>query len=324
MSASENNLISVSDYNAIRNIAASIMGVGSGSRGYGQLVYSRAKSQNQLVSQTDWDNLRLDLLNARLHQSGSGSLAEINEDEKISASTINLYESLRTTVDNNRFVVAAGQFLTTGANPDNSNLVRSRNFDSNIWLNEISAILTVTFLDSNSARYFFNSGGTIRIKSSRTGTAQSKSDAQNTSWTTLLNAAGLREFGGQIPDTGFTPLNGKNFYKLTNTFQEYSTASSSSPYGSNRYVLEARSNVANNANGTANQVFIRIRFIDGYVDPGRTPPNFPVQDNPNTDEGVAGTFTIEVSEKRADGSFLPSGDFKIARPTYSISDITGS
>jgi hypothetical protein len=321
MAASENNLISVSDYNAIRNIAASVVGVGSASRGYGQTIYSVVKSQNQLVSQTDWDNLRFDLLNARLHQAGSSSLTEINENQLISAGTINLYESLRTTIDNNRFNVAAGRFLTTGANANGTTLTASRNYNGAEWSSEISCTLTVNFTDSNRARYFFNSGGTVRVQSTRSN--GTRTDAQNTSWTNLLNSAGLREFGGQIPTTGFSPLNGQNFYRLTNTFQQYYSLSASSPYGSNSYVLEARSNVANNSSGTANQVFIRVRFIDGYVDPDVTfgrpdgnwiPPN----------DGVDGTFTVSVTEKRADGSFLPSGNFTIQRPSYSISDITGS
>jgi hypothetical protein len=317
MSASENNTISVTDYNAIRNVVASVMGVGSATRGYGQTVRSVAKSQNQLVSQTDWDLLRFDMLSARIHQAGSGSLQEINENDKIGAATINLYESLRTTVDDSRFAVAAGQFLTEGANLNGTTLTASRNFNNAEWKNEIECTLTVTFTDSNRARYFFNSGGTVRIQSSRTG--GNRVDAQNTAWTNLLNSASLREFGAQVPNSGFTPLNGTNFYRLTNSFQEYYSLTASSPYGSNRYVLEARSNVTNNSNGTANQVFIRVRFIDGYTDPpGGDPGQFPPED------GVDGTFTVSVTEKRASGSLLPSGDFTIQRPSYSISAITGS
>jgi hypothetical protein len=321
MPASINNTISVADYNAIRSIAASVIGVGSVTRGYGQIVYSVAKSQNQLVSQTDWDNLRLDLLNARIHQNGSGALTEINENQTISASGINLFESLRTTIDNNRFVVAAGQFLTTGANANGTTLTTSRNYDGSQWKTEINTILTITFSDSNRARYFFNSGGTIRIQSSRTATVSSRTDSQNNAWTTLLTSAGLREFGGQIPTSGFTPMNGTNFYRLTSSFQEFFSLSSSSPYGANRYVLEASCNVADNSSGTANIVYIRVRFIDGYSDPpGGNPGQFP------PDDGVTGTFAVSVTEKRAEGigALLPSGNFTIQRPTYSIAELSGS
>ena len=311
MPASVNNTVSVTDYNAIRSVAASVMGVGSATRGYGQPINSIAKTQNQLVSQTDWDNVRFDLLNARIHQNGSGSLTEINENQTISAAGINLFESLRTTIDNNRFAVAAGQFLTTGGNADGSVLTVSRTYSGTVWQNEISTILTVTFTDSNRARYFFNSGGTIRIESTRSPGV--RNDAQNISWNNLIrDFGGLREFGGDIPT--------RNFYNLTSSFQEYYSASASSPYGTNRYVLEARCNVANNSSGTANIVYLRVRFIDAYFDPGPGGPPF-------TDDGVDGTFTVAVTEKRAEaiGGLLPnSTNFVIQRPTYSIAAITGT
>jgi hypothetical protein len=308
MPASVNNTISVADYNAIRNIAASVMGVGSASRGYGQPLNSIAKTQNQLVSQTDWDNVRFDLLNARIHQNGSGALTEFNENQLISASGINLFESLRTTIDNNRFTVADGQFLTV--RPVST---VSRTYSGTVWQNEISTILTVTFTDSNRARYFFNSGGTIGIESARID--GSRPDDQNIAWRNLLATnGGLREFGGAIP--------ARNFYNLTSAYQEYYSASSSSTYGSNRYVLDAACNVANNSSGTANIVYLRVRFIDGYQDPdlGR-----PISFAP--DDGVDGTFTVTATEKRAEaiGGLLPnSGNFIIQRPTYSISAITGT
>jgi hypothetical protein len=308
MPASVNNTISVADYNAIRSIAASVMGVGSASRGYGQPLNSIAKTQNQLVSQTDWDNVRFDLLNARIHQNGSGALTEINENQTISAAGINLFESLRTTIDNDRFLVANGQFLTVS----NVSTV-SRAYSGTVWQNEISTILTVTFTDSNRARYFFNSGGTIGIESARID--GSRTDDQNIAWRNLMrDFGGLREFGGAIPT--------RNFYNLTSAYQEYYSASSSSPYGGNRYVLEAACNVANNSSGTANIVYLRVRFIDGYSDPpGGFAGQFPPED------GVDGTFTVTVREKRAEaiGGLLPnSGNFVIQRPTYSIAAITGT
>lgn len=313
MPASVNNTISVADYNAIRNDVVSIMGNGSASRGYGQPINSVTRSVNARISQADWDNLRFDLLNARIHQNGSGALTEINENQTISAAGINLFESLRTTIDTNRFSVANGQFLTIGANANGSNLTVSRTYSGTVWQNEINTILTVTFTDSNRARYFFNSGSTVRIESTRSPGI--RNDAQNTSWNNLMrDFGGIREFGGATP--------ARNFYNLTTAFQEYYSASSSSPYGSNRYVLEAACNVANNSSGTANIVYLRIRFIDGYIDPGTHP-----EDSPSTDDGVDGTFTVTVTEKRADaiGGLLPnSGNFVIQRPTYSIAAITGT
>ena len=90
-------------------------------------------------------------------------------------------------------------------------------------------------------------------------------------------------------------------------------------------MLEASCNVANNSSGTANIVYLRIRFIDGYVDPDAT-AGMPETLNP-PDDGVDGTFTVSVTEKRADsvGGLLPNfGNFVIQRPVYSIAAITGT
>jgi hypothetical protein len=398
MPASANNIISVSDFNNIRNIILAVMGAGSGSVGYGQSLFSVAKAANSVISQADWDNLRYDIVNAKIHQTGAafsaitnasnsanrstiqfptssiafvilgmavytiglpiltvkyitsistvgsntilglssstedivlsgttinfgpGTAQDFNEGNSISASLINAYDALADTTDDeaSRFLVAAGQFLTVGANADNSPLITSRTWDSTttpqFWKDEISATLTVSFANSNQARWFFNSGGEIRVQSSRT---DGRSDAQNNAWSALLNSAGVRAFGAVIPNTGFSPLNGRNFYRLTNTFQEFYRLTDSSPYTANRYVLEARSNVANNSTGTATSVDIRVRFIAGYTDPGPLGPPF-------TNDEIDGTFSITVTEKRADGSLIPSGRFTVTRPTYSITSITGT
>jgi hypothetical protein len=393
MSASANNIIRVSDFNNIRNIILAVMGTGTGSLGYGQTMFSVVKDENSVISQTDWDNLRYDIVNAKIHQTGAafsasanasnssnrstiqfttssisfvilgmavytiglpilnvkfitgistvgsntiitlsgptedivlsgtsinfgpGTAQDFNEGTSISASLINAYNALADTTDDesSRFLVAPGQFLTVGANADNSPLISSRTWNNTtspqFWRNEISATLTISFSNSNEARWFFNSGGEVRIQSSRnTG----RSDAQNNAWSALLTTAGIQSFGAVIPTTGFSPMNGRNFYRLTNTFQEFYRLTDSSPYTANRYVLEARSNVANNSTGTATSVDIRIRFIAGYTDPGPGGPPF-------TNDEIDGIFSITVTEKRADGSLLPSGRFTITRPIYSIS-----
>jgi hypothetical protein len=400
MPVTANSVISVSDYTAIRNVILAIMGTGSSTRGYGQVLFSESKTVNDLVDQTDWDNLRYDIVNARIHQTGSafsavsnasnnldrtkiqfatssvpflvlgmtvftvtlpittvkyitdiqvsgsntiitlnsitegvvssgttiffgpGSVSDFNEGNLVSASLINAYESLGLLADSDpaRFAVAAGQFLTIGANSDGSALVVSRTWSSTtapqFWKDEINCTLTISFGSSNQARWFFNSGGELRVQSTRTG---GRSDAQNNSWSALLSSAGIRAIGVQTPTSGFSPMNGQNFYRLTNTFQSFYTLTDSSPYTLNRYVLEARSNVVDNSSGTATSVEIRIRFIAGYADPGDGPLDFP-----RTNDEIDGTFSVTVTEKRASGTLVPTGNFVITRPTYSITSIAGT
>jgi hypothetical protein len=139
--------------------------------------------------------------------------------------------------------------------------------------------------------------------------------SQTTSWVNLLNAAGTQGFGGQVPTAGFgSPLNGTNFYRLTSSFQTYHTSTASSPYAANTYRLQARSNVADNSSGTANIVYIRVLFTDGYTDPpypGLGAGPFPPSDSVN------GTLSITTDMIRASGVMQPApatGNFTTSGP----------
>jgi hypothetical protein len=174
--------------------------------------------------------------------------------------------------------------------------------------------VTATFANADLCRWFFNSGGQIRIQSSR---IDGTSNAQNNDWSSLTTAAGMQAFGSQTPSAGFSPMNGQNFYRLTNSYQNFYSLSSSAPYSANSYNLDAKCDVADNSGGTATTVFIRVRFVDNYTDPGPLGPPF-------TGDDVDGTLTVTVTEKRATGPLVPSGTFTITRPTYSITAIGGT
>ena len=210
-----------------------------------------------------------------------------------------------TTAVSNRFNIGSGRFLTESA-------VSSTR--STQWNTLVVCEVTATFANADLCRWFFNSGGQIRIQSSRIDGA---STAQNNDWSSLTTAAGMQSFGSQTPTAGFSPMNGQNFYRLTNSYQNFYTLSSSAPYSANSYNLDAKCDVADNSSGTATTVFIRVRFVDNYSDPGPLGPPF-------TDDIIDGTLTVTVTEKRATGPLVPSGTFTITRPTYSITAISGT
>lgn len=301
-----NKLIQVADYNNIRNTISSIVGTGSASRGYGQAVNSSAVPTHQTVSQLDWDLLRFDIVNARIHQTGSGSLVDVNENELISASALNPYTTTTTTADSQRFLLASGQFQT-----EFNKITTNREYGAGTvptnWSVEINAIFRATFPSAAAARYFFNSGGEIKITSSRVNPPSGRSfnEAQSTSWSTLLTAAGTQVFGGVHPaisSGGVTRAaqTGQNFYNLTSSaWTNYYTIINTTPYTANSYRLEARVDVANNTTGTATYIEFRVRFVDSYVDrpSGSGPLGFPREVGP--EDNVDGLFTITLDEQRA-------------------------
>ena len=301
-----NDIITPVDYNTLRSSIIPIIGNGTATSGYGQTVQSVDKVAHEKISQTDWDLLRFDIVNARTHQDGvAPTITEINEGQLLSFTNNTQYSGLITTAVLNRFNIGSGRFLTESATSSTR---------STQWNTLVICEVTATFANANLCRWFFNSGGQVRIQSSRTGGAAT---AQNSDWSSLLSSAGLQAFGSQTPTAGFSPMNGQNFYRLTNSYQNFYSLSSSAPYSANTYYLDAKCDVADNSGGTATTVYIRVRFVDNYTDPGPLGPPF-------TDDIIDGTLTVTVTEKRATGSLVPSGTFTITRPTYSITAIAGA
>jgi hypothetical protein len=313
------DFILASDYNAIRNKIIRVLGTGDGSHGYGQSIQSSPVSVGNTVTKTQWDLLRFDIYNALFHQTGSvPSISSATVGSVITfsaASPNNQYDTLSDTATTNRFNLGTGQFVT------NTNVSTATRTDA--WNVRLECTLTATFGTAAQARYFFNSGSQIRVATTRTGGA---STAQNTSWSNILSGAGTRLFGAQLPTSGFSPLDGTNYFRLTNTFQTFYTTTGSSPYASNRYSLQASSNVADNTGGTARIVYIKVVLDDPYVDPPvGTPPLGGFDIGP--EDVVDGTLTTVFSEVKASGTLQPSpsaGNFDLASPTYSVTSFTGS
>jgi hypothetical protein len=300
-------IIESEDYNKIRNKIIAVLGSGGTNPntlvadptfGYGQTPQSSAINTGTKITKAQWDALRWDIYNSLFHQTGTvPGLTTIAASSKIQATILD-YESFADTAITNRLnfgsTAIEGGTPTTGA-------TTSRTFS---WSTTVSSTVTVTFANSNDARYFFNTGGTIRFSTSFVKTLN---NSQNISWETLLSGVGTQTF------------NQARFYALTNTYgTPWYTTSASFPYGSNTFRISARSNVANNSNGTASQIEFLAQWIDGYVDPGNNPG-----DVPNTSDLVQGTLSLTANQTRAVTVLQPFGTtFGISGPSsYTVTSI---
>jgi len=294
--------ILASDYVAIQGKAKSILGTGIGSRGYGQTVASTDVFSGNQITKLQWDLLRFDITNIKVHQDGVlPPIVTVNRGDSIgynAASPNTNYDTLIESAIANRFAVATNQSVIT---------LKDTETYSSAWSSSASATLIATFSTADQARYFFNSGGKFRITTQLTG---GSSTSQVNAWINFLNSVGTQSFGAA---TG----NLANYYTLTNSYQTAYQSSLSTPYSSNNYRLEARCNVADNSAGTATTVELRIVLTDGYIDPGPEP-------SPPPGDSVDGTLTITVEELKASGSLIPTGTFTITSPTYSLSSIAAS
>ena len=324
-----NSKILQADYNDIRNKIVAVLGNGSVNFGWGQQarINSSAVAEGNKVTINEWANLRYDVINAYKHINGSNpTTAQVAEGNTIrytsnfTPDTGSLdvpqkqYDDWATDITNTRFTVAAGESVVTAAISQTK---------TTAWNGTVSCVIGFYFGSANEARYFFNSGGQIRISSSRTG---GTSSAQNTAWTNLLTAVGTQTFGANNPGIGTTPSDGLNWYRCTSTFQTYYTGTASSPYGSNNIQLQARvTDVTNNSTGTAAYGEIRVVFTDGYTDPvvGIPPGRAFGPDSVPPDDLVDGTLTVSCNLRYATGIMVPSSAvFTVSQPTLGIGAIS--
>jgi hypothetical protein len=302
MASGIGSIIEAVDYNSIRSKIINVMGAGSGQTGYGQTTLSTTVATGNIVTKEQWDALRYDLLNARIHQDGLVPLIvtpETGQPIRFGSGYPNSQYNAQAELSiTNKWNLGSGQFVIDAG----TTTVRSTS-----WISEVTTTCTVTFNTVDQARWFFNSGGKIRVTSSRTGGTGSP---QNSIWSSLLAAAGTQALGGN--NTGV------NFYNLTNSYQLFYQTSSSSPYSGNQYRIDVLSNVADNSIGGATILTFRIRFTDSYTYGGTGSPSFP--------DTVDGTLSVIIDEIRASGSLQPlgTGPFVLTRPVYSITSLSGS
>lgn len=174
--------IFASQFVTIQDKAQSLLGSGSGTRGYGQTVQSSDVFVGNAVTKAQWDALRYDIINIRLHQDGVlPNIVTVNVGDPIGygpSSPNTNYDILLEQAIANRFNVAGNQSIVTSKS--------SQTYGSN-WSVQAQAVLTVTFSTANDARYFFNSGGKVRFVTSING---GSATSQVNAWKNFLKQRG--------------------------------------------------------------------------------------------------------------------------------------
>jgi hypothetical protein len=338
--ASVGSIISAADYNAIRNKIIAVMGTGTTNPisgltdftfGYGQQLMSSAVSSGQTITRAQFENLKSDILNARLHQDGSSpTITTVNIGDVIrygSTHPVTQYDTLTTTAITNRFNLGTGYFSTVAVKDSGGVDLPMPITRTTSWSSSVSNTVTVTFGSSNAMRYFFNSGGRINFSSTRTG---GSATSQNSIWSSTLSSAGTQSLGALNSGN-----QGINFYNLTTSDQIWYSITSSAPYSSNTWRLRARlgSGTVGTSSFTATSIIFTITWTDGYTDPDVLAGN-PATTNPPGDV-VDGTLNLNVTQTYAGSSaginLLPIVSppavqpvWTITLPSYSNTSISGS
>lgn len=291
--------LSDTDYNDIQYVVYNILGNGAGQSGYGRTLTSVPKVTGDLISHEEWATLKLDILKCAVHQ-GISSLASITslptilEGQDILVDHANVFIAAANDIVTNKFLLGASQYsdenlLTSTGVSINQTRTTPWGSASNP---SISHAFTIDFGSSDNARYFFNSGSSLRISGNFDYTLNTP---QNRAWGRLLSSFGIAIFNhtSTTADAGTAAPIG--FYDLTTTDQTVFSVSGSgsyvvAAYGSNNYEIKARCDVPNNINGGARYMYVTILFHDYHE------KIFPEQ--------VDGTLNSYIAIRRSSGSYV--------------------
>lgn len=306
---STGDLILALDYNAIREKVVSVLGTGYNTRGYGQQLNSNEAAIGYTITQEIWNELRLDLANILLHQTGEqpatatpvqGQVIRYGENYPVTN-----YDSLINDAILSRFSIGASRTLITAK--------ESTTYTGD-WDDTATGSATVTFQNADQARYFFNAGGKIRLGSSLNSETTT---AQNTAWSNFLDSIGAIEFGAATP-TDVT------YYELTNNYQVVKKIAASTDPTSSYFRIVAKCNVSDNTLGTATTIDFVVEWVNGsfsglYGLYGL----YGVYGAYGAYGGatVSGTLLFYIDELKATGPIFPSGNFTITSPIYQMNPI---
>ncbi len=281
-------LITVARYNQMQAKVALVYGNGSGQYGYGQSVNSNQVSSSDTVNATHMQNLKTDLTNARVHQTGEvPSLDNVLSTQDI---TDAVYVDYETTASN---VLADASDVVETQTSLVTKISSSRTQNWGIApASSVEHHFTITFSSEDSRRHFFNAGGEIRFEASLTGGSGSK----YTNWNTMLSALGTLKFSSSNMTGDSGTSSGLGNFELTSSFQTLYVKTGSGVYSDNDYTIKAKA--------VSNKIYFQVEFNDDATGSGGG--GFE-----DVDEPVTGTLVSTITQRRATGSYV-----EVPTPAY--------
>jgi hypothetical protein len=297
--------ITAARINNLQSSIALILGSGSGQNGYGQIVSSLpVNNTDDIITAEDINLIYTDILKARVHQVGVTDIgiAEVvqNLNTVAEATSTFVNDAGVTSIDPDGFKKGIIDFENLMAqvqadkqliHPTQSALepaISSARTSS--WNGLIYHEVTATFSSADAKRFFFNTGGEIRISANNTGSSTPK----GLDWSQLCSQVGTIKFSAEttVSTTGGGSSIGN--YDLTSAYQDIYTkvgsGTYSAVYAGNIYTVKARSDIDT-------RIIFRIEFNDVVFDN-------------NVDNNVDGRLESTIQHYRA------NGDVVVSAPSY--------
>lgn len=296
-------IITAERYNNLRGTVDSVLGVGTGNSGYGQSLASTSVNVGDLVQADNLNNLYEDIRKSYKHQNGgdptAAQLQEVAAGELVYDNDTtdfkgwDQYEALAANITTNRLNAAGAQiqqFSTTVSKTRTSE-----------WNGTIEHRFNMSFATANDARYFFNSGGTLKISTSIAGgsgskTADWRDNILAPAGTITINYTTTTRSGSQgtVTSTGWYDFNVGQDYTVYSQID-----GGTGVYTENDYYI-----VVNKTSTSNLYVRVILRDQDAGDQTGSGPP---------VDENVNGNLTCSVQYQKAINDVVgPTPTFAVA------------
>lgn len=220
MAYQKGDVITAATLNGFLTTMRTVYGQGTGDRGYGVTTITQANvTTTATVLSSHWTNLRGMMATVATHQGSNSVIVPANlmdatdviTAHETSAPSSNTYEidGIITELDTNRLTAAAGGMTLSSAAATTTR--------ATAWTS-IAGAIKVDFGSEDAARYFFNSGGEIRVRFAHASGVSDRDDAWRsiiTSIGTVAIKANSSTRSGAI-STSFLDAT-KGYYTLTTT-----------------------------------------------------------------------------------------------------------
>ena len=292
----------------INNLQASInliLGSGSGQSGYGQIVTSApVNNTGDIITAEDINLIYADILKARIHQVGVSDIgiAEVIQNLNTVAEDTSTFvnDSGVTSIDPDGFKKGLADFeavmnqvLADKAlmHPSQASLEPAiTSVRSSSWNGLIYHEVAVTFTSEDARRFFFNTGGEIRISANNT----SASTPKGLDWAQLCSQVGTIKFSSELTVSTLGGGSAIGNYDLTSAYQtvyqKVGSGTYSAVYAGNIYTVKVRSDIPT-------RIIFRIEFNDVVFDN-------------NVDNNVDGRLESVIQHYRA------NADIVVPAPSY--------
>lgn len=246
MTYSSGGLIQASDYNTLAwgstsggtyvdsdNLAV-VWGVGTGRYGYGQSTSSFTQvAATNTVAATQWTGLLGQMTTAKNHNGATfGTMAA-----SVTAGTVVTYIS---TVASNLTALRGAVGTSSGALTDSA---ATTYVGPTTWQTSTICTHTVTFSSGDTARYFFNAGGRLKLSFSvPTGTARANewNDLATKAGTVTIGYRNTTTSGTGTPTTILNATNGGYWNLTTTDVVHFKMFADTAPYTTNYIQVAAK------------------------------------------------------------------------------------